>query len=544
MQQKFFSVPFAVSGDQTVVANPTDAGGIVSFTQGWPSKYSLPIEDPASLKIDRERTNYLFNVVTTALGALQAVGVPEWITAADNNSVAFPYASGAHVRYSAIPGTDPWVEYVSLIDANTDTPGATSNWHEALIYSATQSEVLAGILDTRVVTPLSLAGLIPQGLDFGAVTFVSANVTLAASSTGEAVKVTATALTLTLPALSTVEVGQGWLIAFMFGSGNGTIAAASGDNINDPSNTSATSFTGLAMGSYWIISNGTTWDVLVAVRPTFGTVTSVNVSGGSTGLTASGGPITSSGTITFGGTLAVANGGTGGTSASTARAALSAAASGANNDITSLAALTIPMWGSYATQFIVTAATTFNATAIGSAVAVNSSSATANILPAASAIPNGKAITFGNIGAGIATFSRAASDTITGGNLSAATAIPLNQGECVTLVSDGVSKYYVAESNVIFFGAPAVWQDVSGSRAFNTSYTNTSGRTINVVAGCSGFSGVGVITLNVNGLVADVSPSVSGNSFSPTTFGSVPPGVSYSLSQGTGTTPVIWKELR
>jgi len=42
-----------------------------------------------------------------------------------------------------------------------------------------------------------------------------------------------------------------------------------------------------------------------------GTVTSVDVSGGTTGLTTSGGPITGSGTITLAGTLAVANGGTG-----------------------------------------------------------------------------------------------------------------------------------------------------------------------------------------------------------------------------------------
>jgi hypothetical protein len=42
-----------------------------------------------------------------------------------------------------------------------------------------------------------------------------------------------------------------------------------------------------------------------------GTVTSVSGSGGSTGLTLTGGPITSSGTLTLGGTLAVANGGTG-----------------------------------------------------------------------------------------------------------------------------------------------------------------------------------------------------------------------------------------
>jgi hypothetical protein len=42
-----------------------------------------------------------------------------------------------------------------------------------------------------------------------------------------------------------------------------------------------------------------------------GSVTSVNVSGGTTGLTFSGGPITDSGTITMSGTLGIANGGTG-----------------------------------------------------------------------------------------------------------------------------------------------------------------------------------------------------------------------------------------
>lgn len=47
-----------------------------------------------------------------------------------------------------------------------------------------------------------------------------------------------------------------------------------------------------------------------------GTVTSVQLSGGTTGLTVSGGPITSSGTITIAGTLAVTSGGTGLTSAS------------------------------------------------------------------------------------------------------------------------------------------------------------------------------------------------------------------------------------
>ena len=67
-----------------------------------------------------------------------------------------------------------------------------------------------------------------------------------------------------------------------------------------------------------------------------GTVTSVNVSGGSTGLTTTGGPITGSGTITLGGTLAVGYGGTGSTTAAGAPFALK----GVNTDITSIALTT------------------------------------------------------------------------------------------------------------------------------------------------------------------------------------------------------------
>lgn len=51
-------------------------------------------------------------------------------------------------------------------------------------------------------------------------------------------------------------------------------------------------------------SNSTTYDLLAKV-------TSINVSGGTTGLTFSGGPVTTGGTITMAGTLAIANGGTG-----------------------------------------------------------------------------------------------------------------------------------------------------------------------------------------------------------------------------------------
>lgn len=55
---------------------------------------------------------------------------------------------------------------------------------------------------------------------------------------------------------------------------------------------------------------------------TSGTVTSVAMSGGTSGLSISGGPVTGAGTMTLGGTLAIANGGTGSTSAGSARAGL------------------------------------------------------------------------------------------------------------------------------------------------------------------------------------------------------------------------------
>ena len=56
-----------------------------------------------------------------------------------------------------------------------------------------------------------------------------------------------------------------------------------------------------------------------------GSVTSIDVSGGTTGLTTSGGPITASGTITLAGTLAIASGGSGQTTAQAAMDAFAGA---------------------------------------------------------------------------------------------------------------------------------------------------------------------------------------------------------------------------
>lgn len=80
-----------------------------------------------------------------------------------------------------------------------------------------------------------------------------------------------------------------------------------------------------------------------------GTVTSVGVSGGTTGLTFSGSPVTSSGTMTMDGVLAIAHGGTGATTQAAAAAAVLPSQSGqsgkflqTNGSVTSWASVPVP----------------------------------------------------------------------------------------------------------------------------------------------------------------------------------------------------------
>jgi hypothetical protein len=90
--------------------------------------------------------------------------------------------------------------------------------------------------------------------------------------------------------------------------GGTTAAAATVTTLRIDSTLSLAGTTGTA--AQVLTSNGAsppTWQSVAGV----GTVTSVDVSGGTTGLTTSGGPITGSGTITLAGTLIAVNGGTG-----------------------------------------------------------------------------------------------------------------------------------------------------------------------------------------------------------------------------------------
>jgi hypothetical protein len=78
-------------------------------------------------------------------------------------------------------------------------------------------------------------------------------------------------------------------------------------------NGSGYSLATLTAGTNVSISNTAGGITISATPAAGGTVQSVDVSGGTTGLTTSGGPVTVTGTITLAGTLVVANGGTGAT---------------------------------------------------------------------------------------------------------------------------------------------------------------------------------------------------------------------------------------
>jgi len=77
----------------------------------------------------------------------------------------------------------------------------------------------------------------------------------------------------------------------------------------------------LTAGTGVTITNGP-GTITISTAGNVGTVTSVDVSGGTTGLTTSGGPVTSAGVITLAGTLNVASGGTGLTALGTANQVL------------------------------------------------------------------------------------------------------------------------------------------------------------------------------------------------------------------------------
>ena len=151
---------------------------------------------------------------------------------------------------------------------------------------------------------------------------------------------------------ATGPAGLNWL-----GDWSGATAYVVDDAVFDT--TTGSSYVAIAPNTNQQPPNVSYWGLLAqkgANGSGAGSVTSVDVSGGTTGLTTSGGPVTSAGTITLAGTLAVTNGGTGATTAGGALTNLGAIGSVASAD----GSVTVATVGSAVDLSVATAASTTN----------------------------------------------------------------------------------------------------------------------------------------------------------------------------------------
>ncbi len=122
---KYFVYPFGINGDLTPIPDTGPTSGPVNYQYGFGIDYQLPFpSDPSGLPIPRNEFNELMFDTTGAIQQYQQNGVPDFITAAENLGVAFPYPIYARVRYDDGSG---FKVYENQVAGNITTPPGT-NW--------------------------------------------------------------------------------------------------------------------------------------------------------------------------------------------------------------------------------------------------------------------------------------------------------------------------------------------------------------------------------------------------------------------------------
>jgi hypothetical protein len=261
-------------------------------------------------------------------------------TAAARTAIAAA-ASGANSDITSITGlTTPLTvaqggtgaNNAASARSNLSAAASGSNADITALTNAAGIQIGAPTLGARGVGTINATGLFINGVGVGtgsgSVTSVAMSVPSFLSVAGSPITTSGTlAVTLSGTALPVANGGTGQTT---YTDGQLLIGNSTGNTLSKAT---------LTAGSNISITNGN-GSITIASTAGSGTVTSVAASGGTTGLSFTGTPITTSGTLTLAGTLAIASGGTGATSASGARLNLGAASSGANADITSLTGLT------------------------------------------------------------------------------------------------------------------------------------------------------------------------------------------------------------
>jgi hypothetical protein len=110
------------------------------------------------------------------------------------------------------------------------------------------------------------------------------------------------------------------------------------------------------------------------------------------------------------------------------------------------------------------------------------------------------------------------------------------------LTSDGTNWVSSASQSI---GLQQTWQNVTASRAYATTYTNTTGRPIFIVVGTSASSLNGSLGITIDGVMVNGGNSAP-NGGGVTVSCLIPPGSTYSVSVTGGSVAALanWQELR
>lgn len=353
------------------------------LNQYTPTFFIKNLQDGQSLRYDSVRKAFVNSDISGAGGADR---LGELLNVSSNVDNVLALQNGQALVYNSF--TSLWegqfIDYNTLINKPTTTGGTVTS------VSVNSVNGITGTVINPTTTPaisLTLTNITPMSVaSVGTVTGSN----LSGTNTGDQVitltgDVLGTGTTVFSTSLATVNLNPG-----SFGS-----------------STQVPTFTVDAKGRITSITNTT-------ISAGSGSVTSVGLSGGSTGLSVTGSPITTSGTMTLTGTLNIANGGTGQTTAAGAINAL------------------VPSQAGNTGKFLTTNGSTISWASMSGTGTVTSVAATGTqgVTVSGSPITTNGTITVG-LG-NITPTSVAATGTVTGSNLSG-----VNTGnQTITLTGD------------------------------------------------------------------------------------------------------------
>ena len=282
----------------------------------------------------------------------------------------------------------------------------------------------------------------------------------------------------------------GTALASVDAAGNFSVAAITSGTWNGTAITVAkggTNLTALGTANQVLAVNSAGTALAYTTLASGGTVTSVALSGGTTGFTVTGSPITTSGTITLAGTLAVANGGTGTTTAQLAINALAGGVTsaqylrgnGTNVVLSAIQVADVPTLNQNTTGSAATVTTNANltggVTSVGNAATVITN---ANLTGGVTSVGNAATvITNANLTGGVTSVGNAAT-VVTNANL---TGNVTSVGNATTLASiPAISGANLTSLTAANISAGTAGISVTGNAATVTTNANLTGHVTSV----------------------------------------------------------------